>query len=146
MSKEKEERIKKEIEGDLRKYLENCSENYAEYVAVVRNIHPELYQKIETFDLSFDLSNYLTEVDNLRKEKNIEGEMELLKNAVKKRIYTPATYDRLAMLYEKNKDLEKAKNICLIWFETDYWKLPNTNRGTLRILNRLEKIEKKYSA
>jgi hypothetical protein len=146
MNKEKEERIKKEIEGDLRKYLENCSENYEEYVVAVRNIHPELYQKIETFDLNFNLSKYLLEIDNFRKEKDTEGEIKLLKNAVKMGIYTPATYDRLATIYEKNKELEKARNVCLIWFETDYWKLPNTNRGTLRILNKLEKIEKKYSA
>ena len=146
ITRERLAEIKKEIDGDIRIYLENCSENYLEYITAAQELFPKVCAQMEKFDSEFDLTEYLSELDKAKKSKDSETEYGLLKNGVEKKIYTPATYDRLAMLHEKNGQLEKARDICLTWFETDFWKLPNTWKGSLRILNRLEKIEKKYGA
>ena len=138
--------IRNEIDGDVRLYLKNCSENYLEYVMAAQALFPDLYKRIENFDAKFDLLEYLSKVDEAKKAKDSETDIGLLKEGLDKTIYTPATYDRLALKYERNGNLEKARDACLRWFETDYWKLPNMSKGSLRILKRLERLEKKYGA
>lgn len=142
LSNERLAEIKNEINGDIRIYLKNCSENYLEYINAVQKLFPEVYEQMEKFDSELDMISYLSDLDKAKKSKDARTEYGLLKNGVEKRIYTPATYDRLAMLHEKNGQLEKVRDVCLTWFETDFWKLPNTWKGSLRILDRLEKIEK----
>ena len=146
LSQKRLSEIENEIHGDIKEYFKNCSENYLEYVTAAQKLYPDVYAQMEKYDSEFDLSHYLSKIDRVRKRKDLAGEIELLKEGVDNNIYTPATYSSLAVKLEKNGHLEKALDICLKWFETDYWKLPNTWKGSLQILDRLEKLEKKYGA
>ena len=43
---ERQKEIEKEVFGDTKKYLENCLDNYSEYVSVAQKLFPEAYNKI----------------------------------------------------------------------------------------------------
>ena len=141
---ERQKEIEKEVFGDTKKYLENCLDNYSEYVSVVQKLFPEAYNKIRYFDQKYNILDHLTEYDDATKANNIDLQIILLKREIERGIYTPGTYERLAKTYEKKNDIESAYKACIAWFETDFWKLPNTADGSLRILKRLKRLEEKY--
>lgn len=140
----RQKEIEKEVFGDTKKYLENCLNNYSEYVSVAQKLFPELYNKIRYYDQKYNILDQLTEYDDATKTNNIDLQIIILKQEIERGIYTPATYERLAKAYEKKNDLESAYKVCIAWFETDFWKLPNTANGSLRILKRLDQLEEKY--
>jgi tetratricopeptide (TPR) repeat protein len=141
---ERQKEIEKEVFGDTKKYLENCLNNYSEYVSVAQKLFPAVYNKIGYYDQKYKILEHLAEYDNAIKANNIDLQIILLKREIERGIYTPGTYERIAKTYEKNNDIESAYKACIAWFKTDFWKLPNTADGSLRILKRLERLEKKY--
>lgn len=144
LSIERQKEIEKEVSGDTKKYLENCLNNYSEYISVAQKLFYEVYNKIAQYDQKYNILNHLSEYDEATKANDIDLQIIILKESVKQGIYTPATYERLAKAYEKKNDIESAYKVCITWFETDFWKLPNTANGSLRILKRLKRLEEKY--
>lgn len=134
--------LEKEILTDKRKYFENCKIHYAEYVHLAQNLFYDIYAEIKQMDLE---GNPWTKYNSIAAEsRNDEkAEIKILKEAVDNCVYTPGTYDRLAILYSKRKKYQKAYDVCKKWFELEFWKLPNTSGGSLRILNRMEKLKKR---
>lgn len=146
-SKEFEKTIKQiqfEISTNKRLYLQNCKQNYSQYINASLKMFSPVYEKMNKIDSQGDpWTKYNSISDQLKKDGDIDGEIDLLNEAVSNEVYTPSTYERLSKLYEEKKDFLNAYNICKKWFELDYWKLPNTSTGSLRILDRMEKLEKK---
>lgn len=143
LSIERQKEIEKEVSGDTKMYLENCLNNYSEYVSVTQKLFHEVYNKIAQYDQKYNILNHLSEYDEATKANNIDLQIIILEESIKQGIYTPVTYERLAKAYEKKNDIESAYKVCILWFETDFWKLPNTANGSLRILKRLKRLEKK---
>jgi hypothetical protein len=136
--------IESEITTDKKKYLQNCRNNYSEYVTAAQQLFADTYDKMEKVDAKGDpWTKYNSKAEQLKKNKDIEGEITLLEKAVSDNVYTPATYERLAILYSKKKGNQAAYNICKKWFDTDYWKIPNMASGSIRLLERMEKLEEK---
>ncbi|MBK0368527.1 hypothetical protein [Flavobacterium agrisoli] len=133
-----------EVSGDTKKYLENCLSHYSEYVSVAKIIFPDAYKKMIQYDQKYKIQNYLSEYDDATKVNDIDLQISILKQGIKQGIYAPMIYERLSKAYEKKKNIESAYITCIAWFETDFWKLPNTANGSLRILKRLKRLEKKY--
>lgn len=142
ISLERQKEIQVEVLGNVKRYVENCSNNYSEYVSASLKLFPEQYKKITTFDEKYDILKHLSEYDAATESSILDLQIKILKKVIKDGIYTPGTYERLAKAYEKNNDPESAYKTCLSWFETDFWKLPNTSNGSLRILKRLDRLEK----
>ncbi len=145
-SEEIEKQMIYELENDLELYLVNCANKYVKYVEAAQVIFKDIYDKMYLFDQSkgnpADI-NY--KAKELQKANELEMEIDLLQEAIYSEIYTPWTYERLAIIYSKQKEFEKAYKICMKWFELDYWKLPNTSDGSLRILKRINALEKKLN-
>ncbi len=136
--------VKKEIETDRKKYFENCRLNYSAYTSIAIKLFSDIYKNMEEMDkLGDPWTKYNSKASEIKKD--IDSEIEILENAVADKVYTPGTYNRLAVLYGKKKDYKSAYLVCKKWFELDYWKLPNTAGGSLNILERMEKLEKKIN-
>lgn len=135
-------KIKQEINnGDKRTYLENCKRNYSQYVEVANILFKDYYE------MSFNKADEWYEVFtskalSLQKEGKTEEEKEVLKSAIKNKIDTPYIYERLAHIYKKEGNTQEAYNVCNTWFDTGYWKIPNTATTSLAILNLMEKLKK----
>jgi len=141
-SKELVEKIKKEIKEDKRTYLQNCKEHYSEYVEVARILFKEYYD----ISLGKGGSWYKTFTEKALKakqNKETETEKQILEMAIDDKIDAPYVYDRLAVLYSKEKDFQKAYAVCKKWFNSIYWKIPNMATTSLKILDRMEKLENK---
>ena len=63
--------------------------------------------------------------------------------AINNKIDVLYVYDRLAALYSKEKDFQKAYKVCKKWFDSIYWKIPNCANGSIKILDRMERLESK---
>jgi len=136
--------IEKEVSEDKKKYLNNCKENPDEYGDAARIIFKNVYKKMDEIDKSGDpWLRFNSKAEEYKKNNNINGEIELLEKAISEEVYTPFTYERLAILYSKNKDYNAAYEICKKWFSTDYWKIPNMLSGSLRLIERMENLEEK---
>jgi hypothetical protein len=136
--------IKNEIRTNKKLYLEKCKLNYNEYIHAALILYPKTYQKIELIENEKQyLFHYNLKSLEYKKEKNLDSEINLLLMAVGGDIYTPYSYERLAILYTKKKDYTAAFEICKRWFDSEYWMIPNVSSGSLRILNRLEKLKLK---
>lgn len=134
--------IEFEIANDKRKYLNNCKEHYFEYVTIAQKLFASIYKRMEKIDKKGDpWTKYNAYAQELQKEQDTEGEISLLEEAINEEVYTPSSYERLAILYSKKKDFNAAYIICKKWFETDYWKIPNMATGSLTLLDRIEKLE-----
>ena len=142
LSQNRLKEIESEVYGDTQKYLENCSRNYSEYISAAQKLFPNLYKEIELFEKNYPLLEHLSDYEKAKINDDLESQIAVLKKGIENRIYTPATYDRLAKAYEKKKEIKLAYDVCVKWFETNYWKLPNTCKGSLRILKRLKRLEK----
>ena len=144
ISEERIKQIENEILTDKKLYLQNCRDNYSEYVATAQKLFPETYDKMEKIDAKGDpWTKYNSRAQQYKKDKDVSGEIAILEKAVADKVYTPATYERLAILYGKKKDIQAAYDICKKWFDSDYWKIPNMATGSIRLLERMEKLEGK---
>lgn len=115
--------------------------NYLEYVSAAFVLFPELYNRIDEFDRRINFDDYYAYYSEALKSNDLEAQINILNEAIGYGIYTPYTYDNLAKAYEKKKEVIKAHSICLAWFETGYWKLPNMSNGSLKLLKRLKRLE-----
>ena len=136
--------VKKEIATDKKKYFENCRLNYSEYTSIAIELFSGIYTKMEEMDKTGDpWTKYNSKASKIKNDE--DAEIEILEKAVANKVYTPGTYNRLAVLYGKKKDYKSAYLVCDKWFKLDFWKLPNTARGSLNLLERMEKLEKKIN-
>lgn len=140
---ERLEEIKKEALTDKKQYLLNLK-NSDEYRDASMIIFKSVYRKMDKIDKSGDpWLKYNSKAEEFKKNNDVFGEIQLLEKAISDEVYTPFTYERLAILYSKNKDYKSAIEVCKKWFETDYWKIPNMLSGSLKLMERLEKLENK---
>ena len=140
---ERLEEIKKEALTDKKQYLLNLK-NSDEYRVALMIIFKSVYRKMDKIDKSGDpWLKYNSKAEEFKKNNDVLGEIQLLEKAISEEVYTPFTYERLAILYSKNKDYKSAIEVCKKWFETDYWKIPNMLSGSLKLMERLEKLENK---
>lgn len=138
------EEIQNEISSNRKLYLENCRQNYSEYVNAAFLLYPATYRKIELIEKKKQhLFHYNLKSLDYKKGKEIDSEINILLKAVEEETYTPYSYERLAVLYSKKKNYTAAFNICKKWFDSEFWMIPNMSSGSLRILYRLEKLKLK---
>jgi len=141
-SKELIEKIKKDIEEDKRTYLQNCKEHYSKYIEVAQILFKEYYD-IPSRKQDSWYENFTEKALEAKQNKETETEKQILEMAIDDKIDAPYVYDRLAVLYSKEKDFQKAYEVCKKWFNIIYWKIPNMATKSLKILDRMEKLEKK---
>src|SRR4030042_2004709 len=115
-------------------YLNFCNQHYTEAVEIIRELYPEYYQSGDQFD-----SLYSEALGNKGTEKEIQN----LETAIADNSIMPYCYERLAILYSKQKDYKRAYEICIKWFDSGFWKIPNSATSSLNLLDRLEKLERK---
>ena len=141
------DKIKNEIARDKRGYLENCKNNYSEYVEAAQILFEEYYKSmLKLLDEKKDpYTLYVSKAIKCKEEEDIEGERKYLTLAVENNADTTYAYERLAILYSKEKDYQEAYNICKKWFDSLYWKIPNMASTSLSLLNRMEKLEGKLN-
>jgi len=141
------DKIKNEIEGDKRVYLENCRNNYSKYVGAAQILFEEYYKsRLKLSDEKKDpYTLYISKAIKCKEEKDVDGEKKYLKSAVENNVDTPYAYERLSILYSKEKNYQEAYNICKKWFDSLYWKIPNMASTSLRLLDRMEKLEGKLN-
>jgi Tfp pilus assembly protein PilF len=141
------DKIKSEIEGDKRGYLENCKNNYSEYVEAAQILFEEYYKSmLKLLDEKKDpYTLYISKAIKCKEEKDMDREKKYLKLAIENNADTPYAYERLAILYSKEKNYQEAYNICKKWFDSLYWKIPNMASTSLRLLDRMEKLEGKLN-
>lgn len=126
------------IEQDhKREYLNLCIQNYAEAVEIIRGLYPEYYKSGDPFD-----SLYSEAMDN-KEIKGAEEEIQILETAIANNSTMPYCYERLAILYSKQKDYKRAYEVCMKWFDSGFWKIPNSSTSSLHLLDRLEKLERR---
>ncbi len=120
-----------------REYLNLCNQNYAEAVVIIQELFPEYYQSGDPFD-----SLYGEAMKN-KERGETEKEIRILETAIANASKLPYCYERLAILYSKQKDYKQAYEVCMKWFELGFWKIPNSSTSSLHLLDRLEKLERK---
>lgn len=148
MSKENEVTAKMlfEMNTDKELYLTNCKSSYSLYLFAAQKLFKGVYTQLEKIKPGQDAySLYNSKSEKLKRKKDFEAEQAVLEKAVQNLVETPGTYERLAILYSKNKRYNDAYSVCKKWFETDYWKLPNTATTSLKILRRRKRLENKLN-
>jgi tetratricopeptide (TPR) repeat protein len=126
-----------------REYLDLCGQNYAEAVSLSIELFPDYYKKApKVMALS---ANYYNKASDMKEQGNVEGEIRILETAIQGGVDLPACYERLAVLYSKQKNYKRAYEVCTKWFDSVFWKLPQTSTSSLRLLDRLEKLERKIN-
>jgi len=142
------ERIKEELERDKKIYLQNCKDNYDEYVKVAQILFKEYYDNsFQLFKKNWDPYNvYISKAIKLKEAGLFDEEKKLLIIATDdSNTDTPYAYERLAIIYSKEKNYKKAYDVCRKWFNSIYWKIPNMATTSLGLLDRMEKLEKKLT-
>jgi len=134
------EKIELEIAIDRERYLINCKKHYSEYVAAAQTLFPHYYKLIE--DRTYD-TPLVDESIRLKINGDVSGEIKVLQKAVDMKYDIPYVYERLAILYGKVKQYEAAQTVCKLWFDSIYWKIPNMSTTSLRLLKRLEKLNRR---
>ena len=141
---ELENKILDELSSSPKEYLENCLNNYSDYLKVAQKLFKESYIKMQLFDSEGDpWLRFNSKAEEFRKINDLNKEIELLELAIKKGIYTPYTYERLAIIYSKNKELQKAYRVCKNWFDSPFWMIPNMASTSLKLFERMKKLESK---
>ncbi|MDD5510354.1 MAG: hypothetical protein PHI12_06075 [Dehalococcoidales bacterium] len=120
-----------------REYLNLCIQDYAQAVSIIQGLYPELYRSKDPFDSLYDKAM------EKKKQGNTDDEIRILETAVADNSRMPYCYERLAILYSKAKDYKQAYEVCIKWFNSDFWKIPNSSTTSLRLLDRLEKLKAK---
>jgi len=77
------------------------------------------------------------------KTKDARQQKALCMKAIKMGARSPWPYERLAILYGKEKDIKAAYQVCRDYFLTDNWMVPNWSTSAIRLLKRLESLEKR---
>jgi len=126
-----------------REYLDLCMQNYAEAVSVSKELFPEYYEGIPKIMALSD--SLYGKASKAKEEGDIEGEIEILETAIQSSVDLPVCYERLAVLYSKQKNYKRAHEICTKWFDSVFWKLPQTTTSSLRLLDRLERLKEKHA-
>jgi hypothetical protein len=124
-----------------RQYLNLCTENYAEAVSIAQELFPEQHEKANTGMDPFD-SLYDKAIE-AKERGNTQEEIRILETAVHHGSAMPYCYERLAILHSKQENYEQAYEVCVKWFDSVFWKLPNASTSSLRLLDRLEKLREK---
>jgi len=124
-----------------REYLDLCTQNYAEAVSIAQELFPEQYEKAGTGMDPFD-SLYDKALET-KEQGNTGEEIRILETAVQHGSPMPYCYERLVILYSKQKNYKRAYEVCVKWFDAVFWKLPNASTSSLRLLDRLEKLREK---
>jgi tetratricopeptide (TPR) repeat protein len=137
MSKLRTKMIELMEQDRKREYLNLCIQNYTEAVEIIRELYPEYYQSGDPFD-----SLYSEAMEN-KELKRTEEEIRILETAIANNSIMPYCYERLAILYSKQKDYKRAYEVCMKWFDAGFWKIPNSSTSSLHLLDRLEKLERK---
>ena len=126
-----------------REYLNLCRQNYAEAVLVSRELFPYYYKEApKVMALSESLYDKASE---MKERGDVEGEIRILETAIQGGVDLPICYERLAVLYSKQKNYKRAYEVCTKWFDSVFWKLPQTSTSSLRLLDRLEKLKEKVT-
>lgn len=130
------------LEQDLkREFLDLCKQNYAEAVDVSRELFPDYYEEApKVMALSESLYSKAME---MKERGDVEGEIQILETAIQGGVDLPICYERLAVLYSKQRNYKRAHEVCTKWFDSIFWKLPQTSTSSLRLLDRLEKLKEK---
>jgi len=137
-------RIEKEIKDDKRTYLQNCRENYEQYIKVAQILFKDFYEQLSNNWDPYIV--YISKAIKLKEAGHFDEEKNILVIAVNdKNTYVPYPYQRLAIIYSKEKNYKKAYDICKKWFDSVYWKIPNAATTSLALLDRMEKLEKKLN-
>jgi hypothetical protein len=130
-------------ENRRRDYLRFCKENYTTAVSVGQVLFPAYYkqmrQQLDTGDDAWH--KYNSKAEQAREAGQTDTELAILAQAVDAGVDTPGTYERLAVLLGKQKEHQKAYEVCRKWFSGDYWKIPNAATTSLRLLERMEKLK-----
>jgi hypothetical protein len=126
-----------------REFLDLCMQNYAEAVEVSRELFSDYYKGApKVMALSESLYGKAME---MKEREDVEGEIRILETAIQGGVDLPVCYERLAILYSKQKNYKRAYEVCTKWFDSVFWKLPQTSTSSLRLLDRLEKLKKKVT-
>ena len=118
-----------------REYLDLCKHNYAQAVSVAQELFPEFYVGRDPFDSLYDKAM------EKKKQGNTDEEIQILETAIASRSLMPYCYERLAILYSKANNRRKAYEVCVKWFDSGFWKMPNSLTTSLKLLDRLEKLK-----
>ena len=128
------------LEQDLKQeYLDLCRQNYSEAVSITEELFPSYYK--ERFKVMGLCEDSYDKALGMKKRGDVEGEIRMLETAIKDGTDLPICYERLAILYTKQKNYKSAYGVCMKWFDSIYWKLPQTSTSSLRLLDRLEKLK-----
>lgn len=130
-------------EDRKREYLELCAQNYAEAVSVSRELLPHYYT--EAPKLMAVSESLYGKALQMKERGDVLGEIRVLETAIQRGVDLPVCYERLAVLYSKQDDYKRACEVCTKWFESVFWKLPQTSTSSLRLLQRLERLERKLT-
>jgi tetratricopeptide (TPR) repeat protein len=101
---------------------------------VARELFPEFYGTRDPFDSLYG------EAMETKKQGNTDKEIQILETAIASRSIMPYCYERLAILYSKVKNYKRAYEVCMKWFDSGFWKVPNSATTSLHLLDRLEKL------
>jgi hypothetical protein len=126
-----------------REYLNLCKQNYAEAVSIAQELFPEYYEKAGTGMDPFD--SLYDDALKMKERGNMGEEIRILETAVQSGSAMPYCYERLVILYSKQKNYKRAYEVCLKWFDAVFWKLPNVLTSSLHLLERLEKLREKVN-
>ena len=123
-------------------YLNLCKQNYAEAVSVTEELFPDYYKEApKVMALSESLYHKASE---MKERGDVEGEIRILETAIQGGVDLPICYERLAVLYSKQKNYKRAYEVCMKWFDSGFWKIPNSSATSLHLLDRLEKLKEKH--
>jgi hypothetical protein len=133
-------RISDEVDGNTRQYLNNCINNYKEYVEAAMFLFPSYYQGAKGSNKEEDEINLCL---SYKQEGDIDSEVSVLNKMIASGCSIPYVYKRVAEIYKRRKEVQQAKDVLIKWFETEYWKIPNMANSSLKMLDMLEKLESK---
>jgi DNA polymerase III subunit epsilon len=123
-----------------REYLQLCKQHYSQAVSIHQELFPEFYGERCLTD-PFD--SLYTKAVQAKKEGNTDEEIRILETAIANDSTIPGCYESLAILYSKAKKYEKAYEVSKKWFDYGFWKMPQASTTSLRLLDRLEKLEQR---
>ena len=123
-----------------REYLNLCIQNYTEAVEIITDLHPEYYRGGDPFD------NLYNEAMEKKKLKATQEEIRILETAIANHSIMPYCYERLVVLYSKQKNYKRAYEVGIKWFDSGFWKIPNSATSSLHLLDRLDKLEKRITS
>jgi len=134
------EQMKKLIQSKkYEEYLNLCIEDRISCLVAAQELFSMYYRNMT----NNAWINYNSKAKEAKSNKDEELEVQILEEAVYANVDTPGTYERLAMIYSKKKEMEKAYEICQKWFSSNYWFIPNTAKTGLKIYKRMRKLEEK---